>query len=517
MKTRLYFIIFSSALFLTCAFRDNIFDPKSPFYKPDPPLLSIVFNFDSTKITDNKNDTLYANTPFNFTFAATSKGGFDRSIDLEVQYTYYLNGISKKTGILEDSIQITLYDSGVHIFQFESSENDTTVIERKVIYLSHKSAPVIFSFRCNEYNLFTKRSNPVFFFSEILDSNSLLEKIVYNIPNQNSIIRPVQKYSSKIVDTLPYTFLTNDTGTQKVTLKITDIFKRSDSAEIILHFISPKDPIDPPNIRRITYSPEKIRPNQDVEFDVSYTSSVENLKTYWSFGDTNERTWEEDSIHQFNKPGSYWVAVKVGNDSVPYSIDSEKVEIYPSSNIPPKITSLFISPNTGKAPLKTAMSVIANDSDGVILTYKWEFLSLSNDKSETIYESFGSSYFFFTFWYPSKYLVKVTVIDDYYGSDSYSDTVIVTGEQKNEPILVAYPSPAFTFTPIDFRLENIPDNYNATKFTWCFPFDTVDTNVPFNKLTIPFMGDYNVKVIVNDDNNRSFSVPVKILLYYGHY
>ena len=91
----------------------------------------------------------------------------------------------------------------------------------------------------------------------------------------------------------------------------------------------------------------------------------------------------------------------------------------------------------------------ASDSDGEFLHFKWIM--------GTGHEFFSSSEFVFTYWYAGKYPVTVIAYDDKWGTDTISDTVIVTGDNGNKPILTAYPVPAFTFQEVYFKLENAPE------------------------------------------------------------
>jgi hypothetical protein len=493
--------------FLSCAYRDNQFDPQSPLYRVFPPELSVTLQFDSTKVSSISNDTFYAYTPLNLTISASAKGRSKRDTDLEILYLHYLNGKEKDKDLIEDSINITLQDSGIHLLQFQSSEKSgtETAIEQKIFILSNKEGPRIVSFISSKDTLTVGQDHDIQFTTEVIDSNNLLKGLVYVISPSDIVIKTIGEHSSKVLDTLSYRFFRNDTGKLIITLKAVDILERVHSIDIELNFIENTPPHFPPEIKGITYSPRNIVVMQEVDFMVNFTASSNKTTQYWSYGDQIPSVWTTESSHQFLNPGEYKVSVKVEDDSGYFDTTSILVHVYPIANKPPHIDSLLITPDSGDAPLKVHFFVYASDSDGKFLHYKWIM--------GTGHEFFAASEFVFTYWYPSKYPVTVIAYDDKWGTDTIWDTVIVTGNNLNKPCLTAYPVPAFTFQEIYFQLENAPEEYKEALYYWDFPRRGPELGTDRKVFSFQLDGEYEVKLSVFlKDTIHTYTVPVKIIM-----
>lgn len=123
----------------------------------------------------------------------------------------------------------------------------------------------------------------------------------------------------------------------------------------------------------------------------------------WNFGDGSSEK-NQNTTHIYEKPGRYYVNLKVINNNGIIGIDT--IEINALENYKP--TAHAIADITdGKAPLKVNFIGIGEDIDGKILTYHWVFEDTiiesnreSNNKNTT-----------HTFWFPGTYLVTLTVED----------------------------------------------------------------------------------------------------------
>lgn len=506
-KKGLTYIFCCTLFFLTCAYRDNQFDPQSPLYRIYPPELSVVFKFDSTNIQSINNDTFHAFTPLNLTISASSKGGAKRNTDLEVLYLHFINGKEKKKELLKDSLNITLQDSGTHLLQFLSSEKTgtETAVEEKVFILSNKEGPRIIKFTSSKDTLFVGQDYNIQFTSEVIDDNNLLKELVYVISSSDNVTKTIGEHSAKVTDTLSYHFSRNNTGKITITLKAIDLLKRVQSMDVELTFIESPPPYYPPVISSITYSPQNISVMQEVDFMVNYTASSEKITQYWSYGEQIPPVWTTESSHQFMNPGLYKVSVKVEDDAGAFDTSSIYILVTPTANKPPKISSLVMTPDSGDAPLKVSFSVTASDSDGEFLHYKWI--------TGTGHEFFGPSEFVFTYWYAKKYPVTVIAYDDKWGTDTISDTVIVTGDNENKPCLTAYPVPAFTFQPVYFRLENAPEEYKDALYYWDFPRRGPEPGTDHKEFIFQLDGEYEVRLTVFlKDTVHTYTVPVTIIM-----
>lgn len=506
----IFYLVLFLLTFLRCAYRDNQFDPQSPLYRPNPPQLILDIDFDTAKIISQiiDTDTIHAQTPFELTIYASAKGGYNFETELNIFFEHFIDGKKKTIVIIEDSLKITLSDSGTHLFRFRASENNGNpeTIEEKVIFLTHKSAPEILYFKSNRTTLYTKENNQVIFTTAFTDSNNLLEKIVYQTSPFKNISKVLYQRSDTMYDTFPHTFFSDDTGIQLVTFKLVDIFNRVDSMNIELQFEEKiETPKIPPVINYISFYPFKmINVMDNVDFTVSFTPTTTlNYKIFWSYGDSETKTWTENYSHRFSTPGFYNVAVKVVDDSGSYAIDSIFIRVFPTSNKAPTINSLKIQPKTGDAPLLVKFTVSATDSDGLIMWYKWHF--------GTGYETFGDTEIQFTYWYPGKYPVTVIAFDDSWGTDTLIDTITVTGYPPMKPFLTAYPVPAYINTNIFFKLENIPPSFEKAVYIWEFPGDTIMGFEPSFSHSFTEQGDFTLQLKVITDATYYFTVPFKVV------
>lgn len=506
-KNGFKYVFCCTLFFFSCAYRDNQFDPQSPLHRVFPPELSVVLQLDSTKIRSINNDTIYAFTPLNLTISASSKGGARRDTDLEILYLHFINGKEQEKDQIEEPIKITLQDSGTHLLQFQSSEKPgtETAIEQKILILSNKEGPIIINFISSEDTLLVGQDYSVQFTTEVIDNNNLLKELIYVISSSHNVTKSIGEHSSKVLDTLSYRFFRNDTGKHIITLKAVDKLERVHSMDVELRFIESSPPYYPPVINRITYAPQNISVMQEVDFIVNYTSSSEKIIQHWSYGEQTPPEWTTESSHLFLNPGIYKVSVKVEDDSGAFDTASTYVQVYPTANKPPHISNLVITPDSGDAPLKVHFKVSASDSDGEFLHYKWIM--------GTGHEFFASSEFVFTYWYSRKYPVTVIAYDDKWGTDTISDTVLVTGDNENKPCLTAYPVPAFTFQTIYFKLENAPAEYEDALYYWDFPRRGPELGSDHNEFSFQLDGEYEVKLSVFlKDTVHIYSVPIKVVM-----
>ncbi len=508
MSNSRFIFYFSCIIFLLfrCAYRDNHFDPQSPLYRATPPELSVVLLFDSSKISFSSNDTFYAFTPLDLTISASAKGGARQDTDLDILYLHYINGNEEDKDLIEDSIHLVLQDSGTHLLEFQTTEKtgSETTIEQKVFILHHKSGPRIINFLSNEDTLFTGKDYTVQFTTEVFDSNNLLKELIYVISPSDNVRKSIGTHSSRILDTLSYRFFNNDTGKKTITLKAIDILEREHSMSLDLIF-KENPPYYPPVINSITYEPHNISVMQEVDFMVNYTSFTEKTSKYFFFGEYGSAIWTTESSHHYNNPGIYKVYVKVVDDSGSSDIDSIFIQVTPIANKPPQISNLVITPDSGDSPLKVHFSVLASDSDGEFIHYKWIL--------GTGHEFFAASEFVFTYWYAGKYPVTVIAYDDKWATDTISDTIIVTGDSENKTCLAAYPVPAFTYQEVYFKLENAPKSYDNAIYYWDFPKRGPELGSASKEFRFQLDGEYEVKLSVFlKDTVHEYSVPVKIIM-----
>jgi PKD repeat protein len=129
------------------------------------------------------------------------------------------------------------------------------------------------------------------------------------------------------------------------------------------------------------------------------------------------------------------------------------------SNQSPVITSLVANPTTGDAPLTVSFSCEADDLDGSISSYKWDF----NGDGITD-ETTTSGEVSYTYSKPGTYTATVTVVDDEGAYSSKSVTITVT--TSSEVLILSY-SQGWNLKGTSYDIDIPADNDIATTvWTW---------------------------------------------------
>ena len=248
-----------------------------------------------------------------------------------------------------------------------------------------------------------------------------------------------------------------------------------------------------PRIRKIWAVPCTASVSELIDFGIDAEDPDGHITGYaWSFGDFYSSYVREPS-HRYIYPGLYNVRVTAVDDSGNVSSDSISVTILKSDNIPPRINSFVLQPDSGVTPLTVNFSCEASDADGFIEKYIWSF----GDNNGSWTKASRCSH---TYNISGNFVVKLIVRDNDWACDTVTDTVKVTG--KWIPTLFAFPNPAQTGRDVHFWLDN-PDYYgDSSSYIWYLPSDTLTTNNPILHYSFFSPGAFNVKLIVNADTSR---------------
>lgn len=154
-------------------------------------------------------------------------------------------------------------------------------------------------------------------------------------------------------------------------------------------------------------------------YKVYYGTSSRNYTETIDVGNTT--TYQITGLSE----GTYYFAVTAYDTSNNESDFSEEVSKTFSQNQPPSV-SLAVNPSVGVAPLTVNLYASANDPDGSIASYEWDF-----DGDSIADLSTASDSTTFTFENPGSYTVSVTVYDDEGASSTTSLAVTVTNPSND--------------------------------------------------------------------------------------
>jgi len=138
----------------------------------------------------------------------------------------------------------------------------------------------------------------------------------------------------------------------------------------------------------------------------------------------------------------------------------------PPANKPPMVI-LVANPASGNAPLQTALTAVATDSDGTIVKYEWAFPGDGG-------YSMGNVTITHTFPTPGDFTVKVRVTDDD-GATAVDDATIIVGNApppaNKPPVALFTANPTSGVVPLTVHVDGSasydPDG-TIVKFEWFF-------------------------------------------------
>ncbi len=174
------------------------------------------------------------------------------------------------------------------------------------------------------------------------------------------------------------------------------------------------------------------------------------------------------------------------------------------ANQPPTAVAAA-SPTTGTAPLNVTLDGSGStDSDGMIVSYAWDFGDGASGQGQTATHTYGSE---------GAYTVTLTVTDDDGATDSDSVTVTVTAPTPNAPpTAVASASPASGTAPLkvtfDGRASTDTDG-TITSYAWTFG-DGASAQGQVVSHAYASAGTYIARLTVTDDDGATDSDTVTV-------
>lgn len=497
-------------LLLSCAQRDNPFDPKSPFYIQVPQKLELSMSFDSLSFKSVQGDTIYAVNPLQLHIVGSSTDPRNSEIKYPIQYSHLYLGkeIRNDTNISE--IKETLTDTGLHILTFSSVNYDKIETEKRYFFhISNTLNRIIRKFDCSVDSLPALEHIYEYIYCELIDSQMIVDSIFY-VSQTQITKKDISKCSFSnrftIKDTLFKTFYAPIASNQKVTLfvKSKDGKLIDSSIQTIRFFNQVRNRGLKPIIDSIIISPNPSTVGDSVNFTVRANDPDGRIcKIEWNFGD-GYMSRTETPQHRYQNSGSFIVQCKIFDDSGLTAIDSQLIMIKPTPNKPPVIKTFNVRPNEGAAPLYAYFSATAYDYEGEVLNYLWNF----GDGEQNITDESRINH---TYTKSGVYPVQLIVRDPSGSADTVQDTVVVTHIQPLIYGIFLQPNPAVVNDTIRIWVVHT-DHYNAEyTYTWYIENDTIITNT--NKIYHVFnrAGEHLVKVVVNSPGNQ----PVDFVALFG--
>lgn len=232
--------------------------------------------------------------------------------------------------------------------------------------------------------------------------------------------------------------------------------------------------------------------NEKIAFDASNSSDKDGeiVNYEWDFGD-GSRSTRAKAEHEFNKPGSYDVSLKV-TDNAAVSNSSAIAKLKIIVNAPPianagKDAYLAIS----QTDLFDAFQ--SSDPDGTIISYQWDFgdgATTSGIKNEHSYAK------------PGTYEVKLTVTDNS-GTLTSTTSVVKTVRVNAPPVAIGGDDIYSTKREINFDASKSTDSDGQIiKYSWDFG-DGSSSNEIKTLHTYKTPGIFKVKLTVTDNSGLS--------------
>ena len=206
----------------------------------------------------------------------------------------------------------------------------------------------------------------------------------------------------------------------------------------------------------------------DVRFDVTASDPDGDALTYsWDFDTSNGIQTDSSSKsprHTYTRRGVYTAAVYVRDARGAESSDSITINVRGSANEPPTVAATA-TPSEGQAPLTVKFNANAQDADGTIASYKWDF-----DDSNGISQDSTEAAPTHTYTKAGSFVARVWVKDN--GSAETLDTVMVvvrTGE-NSPPSIVVTADPVEGSAPllVNFTAAATDPDGDAITIRWDF-------------------------------------------------
>ncbi|MEM6628567.1 MAG: PKD domain-containing protein, partial [Bacteroidota bacterium] len=165
------------------------------------------------------------------------------------------------------------------------------------------------------------------------------------------------------------------------------------------------------------------------------------------------------------------------------------------------------TPNTGTAPLLVAFDAnTSTDSDGVIVSYTWDFGDGVTGNGVTATHTYTAG---------GTFLAQLIVLDDNGGRDTASISIVVTPGENQEPTANFTATPDSGFAPLTVSFDassSVDPDGIIVSYTWDFGDDSTGVGATISHI-FDTVGVFNVRLIVVDDSAAAdtFFLPINVI------
>ncbi len=281
----------------------------------------------------------------------------------------------------------------------------------------------------------------------------------------------------------------NTEGTFQVVLTVRDETGNTGTSTPQSVTVSEND--SPTAIFEISTTTPKV--NEDVHFNASGSSDDDGtiVSYQWDFGD-NTTDSGVTATHRYSSTGGYIVQLTVTDDSDNTGIHTKTITVGDSQKPTASFTVSPAEPKTNEEVLFDASG--STDSDGVIVSYDWDFGDNTTGTGQAVTHSYGSS---------GDYFAVLTVTDNDGNTGTHTQRLTI---EANAP-----PQAAFDITPSAPK-TNEEVAFDATKSTdpdgvivsyqWDFGDNASGEGITATH-SYSSSGTYLVQLTVTDDSGNT--------------
>ena len=228
----------------------------------------------------------------------------------------------------------------------------------------------------------------------------------------------------------------SEPGEYTVELTVTDNGGKSATAT---QTISIKDVNQQPTVS-FSYSPTNPDEDQSVQFTADASDPDGNIADYsWSFGDGSSASGSSPS-HTYSEPEEYTVELTVTDNGGKSATATQTISI---RNVNKKPTvDLEFEPESAQEGSTVTFTAEANDPDGRITEYEWEFDDGSTGSGSSVYHTFDD---------PGEYDVTLTVEDNSGAEASDSEEIAIDPSPEPQIQSVTPSTEGATLEGVEFR------------------------------------------------------------------
>jgi len=415
----------------------------------NPPVADFTFTTSGLTVTlnDQSTDTDGTIVAWNWNF-----GDGSTSTEQNPIYNYTSSG--------NFSVQLSVTDNN----------GDTDVVSKNVVVEEQPNQPPVANFTYTTSELtatFTDQSTDP-------DGNIIAWNWDFGDGGTTALQNPVHIYSAN--------------GTYTVTLTVTDNNYTTNSMS---KNVTVTIPLNNPPVADFSYTTSELT----VTFTDQSTDTDGTIVAWnWNFGDGSTST-EQNPIHTYSAGGNFTVQLSVTDNNGDTDIVSKNVTVEEQANLPP-----IANFNYTTSDLIAYFYDQSTDPDGNIIGWNWDFGDGGTTSLQNPVHIYSAN---------RTYTVTLTVTDNNFASNSYSQNVTVTKPVNNPPVA------DFTYSTSDlivtFTDQSTDPDGNIIAWNWNFG-DGGSSGVQNPVHIYPSSGIYSVTLTVSDNKFVSNSTTKNIII-----